>query len=324
MLRPLLRRLSLACVLGLSSLPPTFAADSVLAPGAAPQKVLDKGAGEGPVWHAQHGLLFSGDGNIHQLSLTGEFKVFRAGAGTNGLLYDNKGRLFACEHSARRVTRTDADGTIKVLADNYGGMKFNSPNDLTLDSKGRLYFTDPRYGERATMEMKDARGHFVEGVYRIDPDGSLSRILTSEVDRPNGLVITSDDKHLFVADNNNNQAGAARKLWRFTLRDDGSAIAESKKLIFDWGNSRGPDGMELDAKGRLFVAGGLNQPQPRHETNERKGGVYVLTQDGELLEFIPIPRDEVTNVAFGGTDKKTLYITAGGSLWSVQLKDAGR
>ncbi len=302
----------------------SWAADSVLAPGAVPKKLLDQGAGEGPVWHAQHGLLFSGDGNIHQLSLNGEFKVFRAGAGTNGLLFDGQGRLFACEHGARRVTRTERDGTITVLADNYHGMKFNSPNDLTLDSKGRLYFTDPRYGDRATMEMKDARGNLVEGVYRIDLDGSLSRILTSEVDRPNGLVITADDRYLFVADNNNNQTGAARKLYRFTLRADGSAIPESRKLIFDWGNSRGPDGMELDQQGRLFVAGGLNQAQPPHETNERKGGVYVLTQDGQLLEFIPIPRDEVTNVAFGGADRKTLYITAGGSLWSVALQVPGR
>lgn len=316
--------LGLLVVIGLCQAMSSQAADSVLAPGAIPKKLLDQGAGEGPVWHAQHGLLFSGDGNIHQLSLSGEFKVFRAGAGTNGLLFDGQGRLCACEHAARRVTRTERDGTVKVLADNYNGMKFNSPNDLTLDSKGRLYFTDPRYGDRETMEMRDARGNFVEGVYRIDLDGSLSRILTSEVDRPNGLVITSDDRHLFVADNNNNQTGAARKLYRFTLRADGSAIPESRKLIFDWGNSRGPDGMELDQQGRLFVAGGLNKAQPPHETNERKGGVYVLTQDGELLEFIPIPRDEVTNVAFGGPDRKTLYITAGGSLWSVPVQVPGR
>lgn len=306
-----------SCVLG---------ADSVLAPGAVPKKLLDQGAGEGPVWNPKIGLLFSGDGQIHRLDQSGttpKLAVFRANAGTNGLVFDRQGRLFACEHSARRVTRTDADGSIKILADRYDGMKFNSPNDLTLDAKGRLYFTDPRYGERDSMEMKDARGQRVEGVYRIDPDGKLARVLTSEVDRPNGLVITPGGQHLFVADNNNNQSGAARKLWRFTLREDGSAIPESRRLIFDWGQSRGPDGMELDSKGRLFVAGGLNKPQPPHETNERKGGVYVLTQEGELLEFIPIPRDEVTNVAFGGPERKTLFITAGGSLWSVDVKEPG-
>lgn len=317
-------RLMVAGWLCLCCVMPVVGAESVIAPGASPKKLLDQGAGEGPVWHPQQGLLFSGDGNIHQLALNGQFKVFRAGAGTNGLLFDGQGRLVACEHAARRVTRTELDGSITVLADNYGGAKFNSPNDLTLDSKGRLYFSDPRYGDRSSMEMKDARGQLVEGVYRIDPDGSLSRVLTSEVDRPNGLVITPDDKHLFVADNNNNQIGAARKLWRFTLRADGSAIPESKKLIFDWGDSRGPDGMELDSQGRLIVAGGLTKAQPPYETNARQGGVYVLSQDGKLIEFIPIPRDEVTNVAFGGADKKTLYITAGGSLWSVAMKDAGR
>ncbi len=299
-------------------------AEPILAPGATPKKLLDRGAGEGPVWHAQLGLLFSGDGDIGQLTRSGEHKVFRAGAGTNGLCFDRTGRLIACEHTGRRITRTEAEGSIKVLADRFEGARFNSPNDLTLDSRGRIYFTDPRYGDRGDMQIKDASGKLVEGVYRIDLNGSVTRIITHEVDRPNGLVITPDDKHLFVADNKNDAVGAARKLWRFDLRENGSIVADSRKLIFDWGSSRGPDGMELDRQGRLFVAGGLNVANPPAETTDRKGGVYVLSQSGELLEFIPIPRDEVTNVAFGGENEQTLYITAGGTLWSVPLKESPR
>ena len=298
----------------------TLRAEPILPPGATPKKLLDRGAGEGPVWHAQLGLLFSGDGDIGQLTRSGEHKVFRAGAGTNGLIFDRAGRLIACEHTGRRITRTEADGSIKVLVDRFEGARFNSPNDLTLDSRGRIYFTDPRYGDRRDMEIKDAAGKLVEGVYRIDSNGSVTRIITHEVDRPNGLAITPDDKQLFVADNNNNAVGAARKLWRFDLRENGSIVPDSRKMVFDWGTSRGPDGIELDRKGRLFVAGGLNVANPPAETTERKGGVYVLSQSGELLEFIPIPRDEVTNVAFGGDDQQTLYITAGGTLWSVPVR----
>lgn len=175
------------------------------------------------------------------------------------------------------------------------------------------------------MEMRDADGKLVEGVYRIDPDGEVTRIITHEVDRPNGLVITPDDEWLYVADNNNNEVGGARKLWRFALKSDGTVDADSRKLIFDWETGRGPDGMVLDQKGRLFVAGGLNRPHPPAETADKfKGGVYVFSPEGKLLEFVAIPNDEVTNCTFGGKDMKTLYITAGGTLWSIRTRTRGR
>jgi gluconolactonase len=144
------------------------------------------------------------------------------------------------------------------------------------------------------------------------------------VDRPNGVLVSPDDKHLFVADNNNNVAGAARKLWRFELHADGTVDRGSRKLIFDWKSGRGPDGIKIDQKNRLYVAGGLNKANPPYETaDEFKGGVYVLSYDGEPLDFIPIPRDEVTNCAFGGPDLRTLYITAGGTLWSAIVDAPG-
>jgi len=144
------------------------------------------------------------------------------------LLFDHQGRLLTCEARNRRVTRTEADGAITVLADSYGGKKFNSPNDLTIDSKGRIYFTDPRYGPRDTMEIRDANGKLVEGVYRINAPGKVERVIAREVERPNGVLVSPGDRHLFVADNNNNVVGGARKLWRFDLNPDGSVNASSR------------------------------------------------------------------------------------------------
>lgn len=321
-----MRHLLAALILTVPFLTPALSAppdDSVFeAPGKA-EMILDQGAGEGPAWHPELGLLFSGHGGTGRLSHDGKQSMFRDGAGTNGLLFDAKGRLVCCEAQARRVTRVSADGEVTVLADQFEGMKFNQPNDLTIDSKGRIYFSDPQYGPRDSMEMKDPGGRLVEGVYRIDPDGKITRIITHEVDRPNGLVITPDDKWLFVADNNNNELGGARKLWRFAMKN-GRPQLRSQKLIYDWKDGRGPDGMVLDQAGRLFVAGGRDKPRPPAETDRKKAGVYVFSTAGKLLEVLPIPRDEVTNCTFGGPDMKTLYVTAGGTLWTVRTRSAGR
>ena len=125
--------------------------------------VLKKGAGEGPAWHLKLGLLFSGDGGINRLSRDGKLSVYRMKAGTNGLLFDSQGRLLACEPVLRRVTRTERDGEITVLAERHDGKRFNQPNDITVDAQGRIYFSDPQYGDRTGMEMTDAKGKLVEG-----------------------------------------------------------------------------------------------------------------------------------------------------------------
>ena len=244
---------------------------------------------------------------------------------SNGLLFDRQGRLVMCEPVRRRVSRLEANGQVTVLTDHYKGKRYNQPNDLTIDSKNRIYFSDPCYGDRSHLELLDDQGKQVEGVYRIDPDGTVTRIITHEVDRPNGLVVTPDDRFLFVADNNNDTVGGARKLFRFHLQPDGTVDFASQKLIYDWKQTRGPDGMKLDSLGRLFVAGGLNRQNPPYETQkEPTAGIYVFSPEGELLQFIPIPRDETTNCAFGGADLKTLYVTAGGSLWKIPMAVAGR
>jgi gluconolactonase len=308
---------------------PTVAAEeSIFEAGAKLKLEVGNGAGgEGPAWHPKLGILSSGDdNNIHQLDREGKSHVWRKGAGTNGLLFDRKGQLVACDSEARRMVRLDpANGKLTVLTERFDGKRYNTPNDLTIDSKDRIYFSDPRYGPRNGMELRDEKGRTVEGVYRIDPDGKVSRVIGREVERANGVLVSADDRYLFVADNNNDNREGARKLWRFALKKDGSVDLESKKLLYDWGKGRGPDGVKQDSKGRLYVAAGLNKPNPPAEPAEDvKGGIYVLSPEGKLLTFLAVPKDEVTNCAFGGDDLKTLYITAGGTLYSIRTTTPGR
>lgn len=287
-------------------------------------KVEAEGGGEGPAWHPQLGVLMSGDGHINRLDLKGKTTIYRKDAGTNGLLFDAKGRLLACEPKLRRVTRTEEDGKITVLTEKYEGKRFNQPNDITVDSQGRIYFTDPCYGNRSHLEILDAQGKTIEGVYRIDTDGKVTRIIGRELDRPNGILVSADDKYLFVADNNNDLKGT-RKLWRFDLKKDGTVDFATKKMLYDWEDGRGPDGLKQDQQGRLYVAGGLNKPNPPSEpSKDKKGGIYVFNPEGKLLTFLAVPRDEVTNCAFGGEDRKTLYITGGGTLYSIRTTTPGR
>jgi gluconolactonase len=281
--------------------------------------------GEGPAWHPQLGLLTSGNGHICLLDREGKSSIYRKDAGTNGLLFDQQGRLLACEPDLRRVTRTELDGKLTVLTDRFEGKRYNSPNDITVDSQGRIYFSDPRYSKRDGMEIRDAKGDTVEGVYRIDLDGKVSRVIGREVERANGVLVSPDDRYLYVADNNNDTAVGARKLWRFNLGKDGTVQPSTKKSIYDWGQGRGPDGVKQDEKGRLFVAAGLNKPNPPFEpAKDVKGGIYVLSPEGKLLAFLPVPTDEVTNCAFGGADLRTLFITGGGTIYSIQTTRPGR
>ena len=166
--------------------------------------------------------------------------------------------------------RLEKDGSLTVLADAYEGKQFNQPNDLTIDSRGPDLLLRPalRRPQQAWRSSMPPGGRSKASIGSI-PDGKVTRIITHEVDRPNGLVVTPDDKYLFVADNNNNTVGGARKLWRFDLKADGTVDFATQKLIHDWKTTRGPDGMKLDAAGRLFVAAGLNRQNPPFETQDQ-------------------------------------------------------
>lgn len=286
----------------------------------APRRVPGAPAGEGPAWDDELGLLASHDGDIVRLH-DGVSSVFRKDARTNGLMFDRDGSLLCCEPGRRRVTRMDRAGNVAVLTDSFEGKPYNTPNDLTVDSRGRIYFTDPRYGPRDDMALADAEGRPVEGVYRIGADGVVTRLVTHEVDRPNGILVSGDGRWLFVADNNNDTIGGAHRLIRFAFdQESGGIDPASRRVLFDWGSARGPDGMAQAASGVLYVAAGRTRPRPPFESAAAlPGGIYAFSTDGELLGFQPVAPDEVTNCAIGGRDRRTLFVTAGGELWSIAL-----
>ncbi len=281
---------------------------------------------EGPAVDA-HGTVYFSDirGNrIMMLPADGELGIFREDAGrANGNVFDRQGRLVTCEgaehgpRGRRRVTRTDiATGEVEVLADRYEGSRLNSPNDVTVDTQGRLYFTDPRYDpDRSDLEMD------IEGVYRIDTDGTLTRIIGQpDVEKPNGLAITPDDGVLYVIDSNH-AMGGRRMVWAFALDVDGNAV--DRWPVYDFAPGRGGDGMELDVAGNLYVCAGILTPRGPGETTQNPPGVYVITPSGELVDRIPIPQDVITNCCFGGRDMRTLYVTAGHMLYRTRVNISG-
>jgi gluconolactonase len=235
----------------------------------------------------------------------------------NGLLIDPQGRLIACEGGlferpgvkvagTPRVTRTDLKtGKIDVIATSYQGKPFEGPNDVTIDGKGRLYLTD----------LAGA------AVYRIDTPGTVTRILAApDVQRPNGIQVSPDDSTLYLIEANQAQGGA-RLIRAYDLQPDGTV--RNMRVHYDFSPGRSADGMSIDTEGNLWASAGMNQLRGSAETLDTKTGVYVISPQGQLLKFIPIPEDYITNNAFGGADMKTLYVTAGKTLFKLRTDIAG-
>jgi len=274
------------------------------------------------------GPTVDGDGNvyftdiIHQrimkLGKDGVLSTYRENSNAaNGLVIDQEGRLIACEGATferpgvkvtgtPRVTRTDLKtGQVEVLADRYEGKPLIGPNDVTIDGRGRLYFTELNGG----------------AVYRIDAPGTLVRILAApQIQRPNGIQISPDDRTLYLIEANQEQGGA-RMIRSYDLQPDGTV--RNMRVHYDFSPGRSADGMSIDTQGNLYASAGLNQLRGTSETLATKAGVYVISPQGKLLTFIPIAEDLITNNAFGGPDMKTLYITAGKNLYRVRTEIAG-
>ncbi len=249
---------------------------------------------------------------------TGKTKIFRSPSGmSNGLKFDAMGRLLACEGAdfgGRRVTRTDlSTGKTEIIAGLHNGRKFNAPNDVTLDEMGRIYFSDPRYLGHESVEIG------VFAVYRIDPDGSIHRIIT-DAGKPNGVAVAPDQRSLYVVSNDNGSMGlliaygdagalvagdrshkGRMALLAYDLAGDGSATF--REVLHDYSPEDGPDGLVCDTDGNLWVA----------VRDVTRPGVIVYSPKGKELAYIPtewVP----TNVAFGrGKHSKTLYVTYGNS-----------
>jgi gluconolactonase len=261
------------------------------------------------------GPTVDGDGNVFFTETTSQ-RIMRLGTdgrlttwreqsnGANGLLFDAQGRLVACERN--RVTRTDmATGNLEVLADSYEGAPFTTPNDVTIDGKGRLYFTDLPGG----------------AVYRIDAPGKVTRLLARpDIQRPNGIQVSPDDRTLYLVEANQAEGGA-RMIRAYDLLPDGTV--RNMRVHYNFYPGRSTDGMSIDTQGNLYASAGLNRTRGTSETLDTKCGVHVISPEGRLLKFIPIPEDTITNNAFGGPDMKTLYITAGKTLFRVRTDIAG-
>lgn len=286
---------------------PSLSAEPIVPPNAKLEKVWDEGTfTEGPACGPDTCIYFSDIGNriMRFDPATGKTTVHREPSGrSNGLDFDAEGRLVACEGADtggnRRVSITEKDGKVRALADNWKGKKFNSPNDLTIDRKGRVYFSDPRFFGNDKREIN------TESVYRIDPDGTVTQLI-SDLANPNGVAVSPDMKTLYVADRKPN----GNRLLAYPLNEDGSVGAH--KVLHDFAGGRGIDGMSVDTNGNIYGAAGRGA----------QAGVYVFSPKGEKLGFIATPAAP-TNCVFAGKDRKTLYITAGKSLYRITLNVEG-
>jgi gluconolactonase len=291
-----------------------------LAAAQQPEVATSVAFTEGPTVDRDGNVYFTEMVSQRIMKLTGKgvLSTFRERSnGANGLLIDPQGRLVACEGAESRrtgvletfkpqITRTDLrTGKIEVLADNYQGKPFVGPNDVTIDGKGRLYFTDLTGG----------------AVYRIDGPGQLTRILAvPDIQRPNGIQISPDDRRLYLIEANGAQGGA-RMIRAYDLHADGTV--GNMRVHYNFYPGRSADGMSIDTQGNLYASAGMNQLRGTSETLDTKTGVYVISPQGKLLKFIPIREDFITNNAFGGADMKTLYVTAGKTLYKLRTEIAG-
>lgn len=266
---------------------------------------LEKVAGdfqfiEGPIWHPDGFLLFSDipANIIYKFASNQQVEVFRRPSGkANGNTLDKDNRLLTAENENRRVSRTEKDGKVITLTDRYEGKRLNSPNDLVVKSDGSIYFTDPSYG---VTKDREELGFY--GVYRLAPDGKLT-LLVKDLVLPNGIAFSPDEQKLYV---NNSEA---RYIAVYDVKPDGTVTNE--RLFADLKDaSQGgtPDGLKVDLQGNVYSTG--------------PGGVWILSPDGKLLGKISVP-ETATNVAWGESDRKTLYITASTSLYRIRLKIAG-
>ena len=267
---------------------------SVVAADAKMEKLADGFKfTEGPAADAKGDVYFSDIPNnrIHKWSVeTKKLSTFRENSGgANGLYFDKKGNLLACEGGGRRLVSIDPNGTVTVLAEAYEGKKFNSLNDLWIDPKGGVYFTDPRYGGRDGMEQDG------EHVYYLSPDRKKVIRVISDMVRPNGVIGTRDGKTLYVADH------GGKKTFAYTINKDGTL--SDKKLLAP----EGSDGMTIDNEGNVYLT-----------TN----AIAVYNKNGEKIETIEVPEGPA-NVTFGGKDKQTLFITARTSLYAIRMRVKG-
>ena len=262
----------------------------------------DGGPAEGPLWWSDGGyLLFSDIHNNRRMKWSPDEGVTLFQQPTNhanGLTRDLKGRLLACEHSSRRVTRQDSDGEITVIANRYRGSRLNRPNDVIVKSDGSIYFTDPGWPSPG-LDLD------YSGVYMVSPDLDEIMMLVGDFITPNGIAFSPDESVLYVNDTRRQHIRA------FDVQPNGTLALASDRVLCDLSGDRPgvPDGMKVDVEGNIYCGG--------------SGGVWVIDADGNHLGTIAHGHDASTNVAFGGDDWKTLFFTTWNTVGSVRVNIPG-
>ncbi len=280
--------------------------DGLIAPGARLEKLWGEGSfTEGGALAGDGSILFSdiGDRIMRFDPKTGAVAPFRdPGGRANGMIFDPRGRLIVAEGANiggnRRVSITGGDGRVRTLADRYQGKRFNSPNDVAVDARGRVYVSDPRYVGDEPRELD------FEGVFRVDPDGAVARLETTAI-KPNGLAISPDGRTLYVAD-----TGPTRRALLALDLDAAGAVARPRVLATY--ADRGVDGLTVALDGRIVATAGSGP----------KAGIYVYRPDGTPSGFLAVP-ESPSNVEFAGPGRSTLYITAGTGLYRVETTLVG-
>ncbi|NKE45031.1 SMP-30/gluconolactonase/LRE family protein [Roseomonas frigidaquae] len=267
---------------------------------------------EGPAWFGDQRCLVWSDIPSNKLmrwhETTGRVDVLREPSNnSNGNTRDRQGRLLTCEHLTRRVTRTEPDGRITVIADRYDGKRLNSPNDVVVKSDGSIWFTDPPFGILGFYEGERAEPELPTNVYRVAPDGRIS-VATGDVGRPNGLAFSPDERILYVVE----AAATPRVIRAFDVGDDGRL--SNSRTFYQCRDGETPDGFRVDVDGNLWCGWGMGTPE--------LDGVRVLDKGGTPIGHIRLP-ERCANVAFGGRFRNRLFMPASRSLYSLYVNTQG-
>jgi gluconolactonase len=268
---------------------------------------------EGPAWFGDGRYALWSDIPNNRIMKweeeTGAVSVFRKPSNfTNGNSRDRHGRLLSCEHGARRVTRTEYDGSITVLADRHDGKRLNSPNDIVCRSDGSIWFSDPPFGILGHYEGHDAKPELPTNVYRIDGKTGKLSVVAGDLARPNGLAFSPDETRLYVI-----EAGATpRIIHAYDLTDNGTRLVNKRKLV-DAGEGT-PDGMRVDVDGNLWVGWGMGK--------EGLDGVAVFNPQGKLIGRINLP-ERCANLCFIGPARNRLFMCATTSIYSLYVNTQG-
>ncbi len=271
--------------------------------------------GEGPVWFGDgRYLLWSDIPNNRILKWeeeTGQVSAFRKPSNyANGNTRDRQGRLVTCEHGGRRVTRTEYDGSIKVILDRYDGKPLNSPNDVVVKSDGSIWFTDPPFGILGNYEGSQATPELPQNVYRVDAASGRASVVAGDLRGPNGLCFSPDETKLYLVES---RATPNRLIRVYDVVDGGKRLANDRVFV-DAGPGT-PDGFRCDVDGNLWCGWGMGSPE--------LDGVVVFSPESQLIGRIRLP-ERCANLCFGGAKRNRLFMAASRSLYSLYVNTQGR